>query len=227
MKRFIVKEEFHSFHQAMWYRIHDTEKNISCPWYPSRRKAVAEALKLNRADVSAKKIEATIQVRERVRARLAKLADMPRRRFKTDFLWKWDVSSRVFRARGVDADLDVQWHKVGGRGSKGQGLSYWTFHVYFDQSTEGGHREQFKSAREAKAAAEQAVRDYRLRCPDCGGSIADHNSLNRVEAGWIAHSRTGGACWKSLNSPFVSALARARGHVPKESDAPGEGHKKI
>ena len=66
--RFIVKEEFHSFHGAMWYRIHDTENNISCPWYPSRRKAVAEALKLNRADISAKKIEAAEKIRRDFRS---------------------------------------------------------------------------------------------------------------------------------------------------------------
>jgi len=45
-------------------------------------------------------------------------------------------------------------------------------------------------------------------CPDCGGRVEDHNSVNRVPQGLIAHSEQGGASWKSLNTPFVD-LVRA------------------
>ena len=44
------------------------------------------------------------------------------------------------------------------------------------------------------------------RCPDCGGRIEDHNAVNRVTKGFIAHSGYMGACWKSLNTPFVDLL---------------------
>jgi len=44
------------------------------------------------------------------------------------------------------------------------------------------------------------------RCPDCGGRIEDHNAVNRVPNGFIAHSGHMGACWKSLNTPFVEQV---------------------
>jgi hypothetical protein len=53
-------------------------------------------------------------------------------------------------------------------------------------------------------------------CPDCGGTFEDHNAVNRVTkiretlflSGIVAHSKTGGACWKSINSVFTYALRR-------------------
>jgi hypothetical protein len=33
--------------------------------------------------------------------------------------------------------------------------------------------------------------------------------VNRIPGGKIAHSANGGACWKSLNTPFVSAVERS------------------
>lgn len=45
-----------------------------------------------------------------------------------------------------------------------------------------------------------------MKCPDCGGRVEDHNAVNRVPNGVIAHSAYGGACWKALNTPFVEAL---------------------
>jgi hypothetical protein len=43
-------------------------------------------------------------------------------------------------------------------------------------------------------------------CPDCGGRIEDHNSVNRVSKELVAHSEQCGACWKSLNTPFVEQV---------------------
>ena len=147
-------------------------------------------------------------VAKRVRDRLKKLESMPRRRYRGSVIWTWDQSNRVFRANTVDAELEVHFHKVGGRWSKGAGLSFWTFHVYFDRVAGGEHRQQFKTANEAKAAAEALAADLRrTRCPDCGGQYADHNAVNQTSAGLIAHSRDGGACWKSADSPFTTALA--------------------
>ena len=48
--------------------------------------------------------------------------------------------------------------------------------------------------------------DEQPRCPDCGGRIEDHNSVNRVPKGLVAHSEQCGACWKSLNTPFVEQV---------------------
>jgi hypothetical protein len=36
--------------------------------------------------------------------------------------------------------------------------------------------------------------------------MEDHNSVNRVPKGLVAHSEQCGACWKSLNTPFVDLL---------------------
>jgi hypothetical protein len=44
------------------------------------------------------------------------------------------------------------------------------------------------------------------RCPDCGGRIEDHNAVNRVPNGFIAHSGQMGARWKSRNTPFVDLV---------------------
>ena len=44
------------------------------------------------------------------------------------------------------------------------------------------------------------------RCPDCGGHSEDHNAVNHAGNGFMAHSGHMGACWKSLNTPFVELL---------------------
>ena len=41
------------------------------------------------------------------------------------------------------------------------------------------------------------------RCPDCSGRIEDHNAVNRVPGGILAHNAQLGACWKSFNTEFV------------------------
>lgn len=45
-----------------------------------------------------------------------------------------------------------------------------------------------------------------MRCPDCGEGFEAHNAVNRVPKGLIAHSGSGGACWRSLNTTFTKAL---------------------
>ncbi len=45
-----------------------------------------------------------------------------------------------------------------------------------------------------------------FRCPDCGCRLSDHNAVNRIPDGFIAHCGHCGACWKSLRDNFVELL---------------------
>ena len=72
------------------------------------------------------------------------------------------------------------------------------------------------------------------RCPDCGGRVEDHNAVNRVTNGFIAHSGQMGACWKSLNTPFVDLVRdfllglqgtvhTHHGHERRDGQSKGQG----
>jgi hypothetical protein len=49
---------------------------------------------------------------------------------------------------------------------------------------------------------------YPSDCPDCGCDLMRHNAVNAVSDGSVAHCGKCGACWKSLNTPFVERLTK-------------------
>lgn len=77
-----------------------------------------------------------------------------------------------------------------------------------NQEERGGQGEGEGSDRCTEAVGGPTIMpaEQRPLCPDCGGRVEDHNSVNRVPQGLIAHSEQGGACWKSLNTPFVDLV---------------------
>jgi hypothetical protein len=88
-----------------------------------------------------------------------------------------------------------------------------------DQEQRGGEGQRIDRSTVGVAGLTSISCGQRPLCPDCGGRIEDHNSVNRVPQGLIAHSEQGGACWKSLNTPFVDLVReyllglKASGHT--------------
>lgn len=88
-----------------------------------------------------------------------------------------------------------------------------------DQEERGGEGQRIDRSTVGVAGPTSISCKQRPLCPDCDGRIEDHNSVNRVPQGLIAHSEQGGACWKSLNTPFVDLVReyliglKASGHT--------------
>ena len=46
-------------------------------------------------------------------------------------------------------------------------------------------------------------------CPDCGCSATLHNAVNKAGSDIIAHCGSCGACWRTVNTPFVNVVLKS------------------